>query len=123
MHPAGCVIVRVTPNVRQTLEDARENVEASIALGGGPRRYPLLVDITETAPLTSEVRHFYVGGALAESFNALGLLVEASALGTMMGNVFFRMLDAVPREDGTKIPSRVFADEGAAIAWLTAESR
>lgn len=122
LHPTGCVIVRCRPEITQTVDDARENVAASVELAGGRRDSPLLVDIRKVEPLTSEVRHFYVGGALAENFGALGLLIEASPFGRMMGNVFFRMMDTVYRSKGG-IPTRLFGDEESAISWLTSVAR
>jgi hypothetical protein len=125
MDPSGCVIVRVNA-IEQTVDDARENVAVAIDVAGGPRTAPLLVDITGTAPLVSEVRHYYVGGALAENFTALGLLVDPSPMGRMMGNVFFRMIEAAneARVDRTEVgPTQVFEDEPTAIAWLSSRRR
>lgn len=121
LHPSGCVIVRAL-GIQQTLEDAQQNVATAIEVAGGSRKRPLLVDITGTAPLVSEVRHYYVGGALANNFTALGLLVEATPMGRMMGDVFFRMIEAanVGRDVG---PTKVFEDEAAAIEWLTSGRR
>lgn len=121
-HPSGCVIVRAL-GIQQTLEDAHENVERALELSGGPRKGPLLVDITCTAPLTSEVRHYYVGGALANNFTALALVVEASPMGRMMGDVFFRMIQAANDGRSEVGPSKVFEDEAGAIEWLTSVTR
>lgn len=123
MHPRGCIIVRVRHGFSQNVDHARENVATCIELSAGNRSTPLLVNITNTAPLDSEVRHYYVGGALADNFCALGLVVEASPLGRMMGNVFFRMMNAYRSDKGNRIPTRLFASEDVAIAWLTEESR
>lgn len=122
VHTSGCVIVRVLP-IEQTVDDARENVTVAIELSGGSRRGPLLVDITRTAPLVSEVRHYYVGGALTDNFTALGLLVDPSPMGRMMGNVFFRMIEAVDGQRAEAAPAQVFEDENAAIEWLTSGRR
>lgn len=122
VHPSGCVIVRAL-GIEQTVDDARDNVTVAIELGGGPRRAPLLVDITRTAPLVSEVRHYYVGGALTNNFTALGLLVEPSPMGRMMGNVFFRMIEAADGGRADVAPTQVFEDEDSAIAWLTSGRR
>jgi hypothetical protein len=121
-HPSGCIIVRAS-GVVQSVDDARDNIAASLELAGGPRVLPILVDITRTAPLDSEVRHYYVGGALANNFSALGLLVEASPMGRMMGNVFFRMIDAA-NQDGrcAAIPMQVFEDEESALTWLVSRT-
>lgn len=121
-HPSGCVIVRVL-GIEQTLEDAQDNVARSIELAGGPKKAPLLVDITGTAPLTSEVRHYYVGGALATNFTAFGLLVEPTPMGRMMGEVFFRMIDAANGGRADVAPTKVFEDEASAIEWLASVTR
>lgn len=124
LHPAGCVIVRCREGISQTLEHARENVATSLEVSGGKRIHPLMVNISNVAPLESDVRHYYVGGALADNFTALGLVVEASPLGRMMGNVFFRMMDAVYRRNASSgIPTRLFSDEESAIGWLTTRGR
>ena len=117
-HPAGCVIVRVL-GIEQTLEDAQENVAVALELSDGPRSLPLLVDITGTAPLVSEVRHYYVGRALANNFTALGLLVEPSPMGRMLGDVFFRMIQSANDGRTDVGPTKVFVDEPTAIEWLT----
>ena len=122
VHPSGCVIVRVT-GLEQSVDDARENVAMSIELAGGIRMAPLLVDITRTAPLASEVRHYYVGGVLATNFTRLGLLVDASPMGRMMGDVFFRMIEAANSGREDVAPTQVFEDEASAIAWLTSRGR
>lgn len=110
--PGGVVRTRILLGARQTLDDARDNLAASIAATGGQRR-PLLVDISRCLPLDAEVRHYYTGRLLVESFSALALLIEASAFGRMMGNVYLRI--ARPG-----IPTQLFTDEPSALAWLEA---
>lgn len=121
LHPSGCVIVRAL-GIQQTLQDAQDNVAVAIELSGGPRKGPLLVDISGTAPLVSEVRHYYVGGALAENFTALGLVVEPSPMGRMMGDVFFRMFEAANGGRTDVGPTKVFEDVASAVEWLTSVS-
>jgi len=122
LHPSGCVIVRAH-GIAQTLSDAQENVAVAMELAGGSRKAPLLVDITRTAPLASEVRHYYVGGALATNFTQLGLLVDASPMGRMMGNVFHKMIEAANSGLENVAPTQVFEDEASAIAWLASGRR
>ena len=105
-----CVVTRVHRAAVQSLDDARENLAATRAVSG-PVRRPLLVDITVCAPLEPEIRHFYTGKLLDESFVAQALLVEASAFGCTMGNIYLRV--ARPG-----IPTRLFHDEPGALAWL-----
>ena len=106
----GVLVVRIRKGVKQTPADARENLEAALAETHGRRR-PLLVDITGIPPLDAETRHLYSGQTLVTGFTSLALLVEASPLGRMMGNVYFRV--ARPG-----IPTHLFTDEGGAIQWL-----
>jgi hypothetical protein len=94
----------------QTLEDAIANLGACKAAARG-RLVGLLIDMRRARPLSSEVRHYYSGEQLVGVFSALGLLIEASPLGRMMGNVYLRVVKV-------GIPARLFADEAEAIAWL-----
>ena len=57
------------------------------------------------------MRHYYSGRLLVESFSALGLVIESSPFGRMMGNVYLRV--ARPG-----IPTQLFTDEPSALAWL-----
>jgi hypothetical protein len=129
LNPKGCVIVRMMPGVEQTVEDARENTRVSVEVAGGVRERPLLVDIRPGMPLSSEVRFFYTGGALADNFLALALLVEDSPLGEMMGNVFSRMMnrdeqkDPISGKPRSRIETRVFTDEESAVDWLATKAR
>ena len=106
----GIVLTRIRRGASQDLTDARQNLGASIEAAGGVRR-PLLVDITGAAPLPPEVRHYYTGERLVGAFTALALLVEASPLGTTMGNIYLKI--ASPG-----IPTRLFTLESAALGWL-----
>jgi hypothetical protein len=106
----GIVVVRISDGARQDAPDALENLDAAVAVAEGRRR-PLLVDIRRSLPVTAEARHIYSGRTLVAGFTALGLLVEASPLGLMMGNVYFRV--ARPG-----IPGRLFTDEARAVTWL-----
>ena len=107
----GVLIVRIRKGATQKVSDARENLEAALAETKGRRR-PLLVDITGSPPLDAETRHLYSGQTLVAGFTALALLIEASPLGRMMGNVYFRV--ARPG-----IPTHLFTDEAGAVQWLT----
>src|SRR5262245_41569563 len=106
----GIVTTRIRNGARQSLDDARANLAGSIAATLGTRR-PLLVDISRCQPLEPEVRHYYTGKLLVDSFSALALLIEATPFGRMMGNVYLRV--ARPG-----IPTRLFADEADALSWL-----
>lgn len=104
------VAIRILPSVLQSLDDARANIEACIrAAGNRPCR--LLVDIRKAEILSAEVRHYYTGGQLTEWFSLMALLVEASSLGQVMGNLYLRI--ARPG-----VPTRLFSHEGLAMNWL-----
>jgi predicted pyridoxine 5'-phosphate oxidase superfamily flavin-nucleotide-binding protein len=106
----GVLTVRVEPAAKQSIDNAKENLAAALATRDGKRR-PLLIDIRGGQPLDAEVRHYYSGQILIDGFTALGLLVDASPLGRMMGNVYFRV--ARPG-----IPTRLFTDADEAAHWL-----
>jgi hypothetical protein len=111
LDPDGCVLVRVRPNVPQTVSDAQANLAAAIGERNGQRR-PILIDIREAVPLDGEVRRYYSGTVLIDTFTALALLVNASPLGRMIGNVYLRVAN-------TYIPTRLFTDEPSARKWLS----
>lgn len=104
------VTVRILPEVLQSLDDARANIEACFCVASN-RRSRLLVDIRQAALITAEVRHFYSGENLTQWFSALGLLVDASPVGRVMGNLYIRI--ARPG-----LPTRIFTDEDTAMIWL-----
>ncbi len=106
----GVITVSIQPTAKQTLDNAKENLAAALATRDGKRR-PLLIDIRGGQPLDAEVRHYYSGQVLVDGFTALGLLVDASPLGLMMGNVYFRV--ARPG-----IPTRLFTNADEANRWL-----
>ena len=109
----GFVVVRVRPDVPQTLADAQANLAAAISESGEPRR-PIMVDIRKAVPLTAEVRRYYSGKVLIDTFTAMALLVNASPLGRMIGNVYLRVAN-------TFIPTRLFTDESSARRWLSTQ--
>ena len=109
------VAIRILPHVMQSLDDARANIEGCIRAAEG-RRCRLLIDIRRAESIPAEVRHYYSGEKLTEWFSAMAFLVEASALGQVMGNLYLRI--ARPG-----IPTRLFNDEEAAMDWLRKELR
>ena len=110
LRDEGIVVTRIEAGVQQSLADARVNLAATVDACARQKR-PLLVDISRCLPLEPEVRHYYTGKLLVDSFSALGLLIEASPFGRMMGNVYLRV--ARPG-----VPTRLFTDEASAFQWL-----
>lgn len=110
LDPRGVTVVRIDKDAKQNLTDAEQNLAAAIAVGAGVKR-PLMTDIRYCQPLTPEARRYYSGQILVDSFSAMGLLIDHSPFGTMMGNIYLRI---------TKpgIPTRLFIDENEAFDWL-----
>lgn len=109
----GLLIVRINDGAHQSLADAKENLAVAVSETRGQRR-PLLIDIRTAQPLDADARHHFSGQTLVERFSALALLIEASPLGQMIGNVYLRV--ARPG-----IPTRLFSDEVRAIEWLNGQ--
>lgn len=106
----GIVVARIYPGVKQTVADAHGNLAGAVRAAGSRRR-PILVDISGCEPLTHEVRRCYTGETLTQSFTAVAMLVEATAFGEMIGNIYLRIAKL-------GIPARLFRDEPAARRWL-----
>jgi hypothetical protein len=106
----GVLVVRIRSGAQQSLADASENLALAVSETRGQRR-PLLIDIRSALPLDADARHHYSGQTLVDGFSAMGMLIEASPLGRMMGNVYLRI--ARPG-----IPTQLFTDEAHALAWL-----
>ena len=104
------VVVRVG-NMVQTVDDVRENFDVCARLAA-PDRKPFLADIRMAKPLMPEVRRVYMGESLV-AFAAMAMLVKATPLGRTMGNVYLKI--ARPA-----IPTKLFAQEAKALAWLRA---
>ncbi|HEY2748990.1 MAG TPA: hypothetical protein VGL86_30425 [Polyangia bacterium] len=110
LRPEGIVVTRIEAGVQQSLADACVNLAATVEACGQQKR-PLLVDISRCRPLEPDVRHYYTGEVLVESFAALALVVEATPFGRIMGNIYLRV--ARPG-----VPTRLFRDEASALEWL-----
>ena len=110
LGPDGVLTVRIRDGAHQSLADAKQNLGAALDERAG-RRCPILVDIREAQPLDADVRHYYSGQVLVDGFSALALLVDASPLGRMIGNVYLRV--ARPG-----IPTRLFTHPAQARDWL-----
>jgi hypothetical protein len=106
----GVVVVRVRPAVTQSVHHAQENVAVASSLAGAERR-ALLLDLRAALPLPSEVRHFYSGEIFDRRFSAMGVLVAATPLGRMLGNLYLRIARI-------GVPTRLFETEEQALAWL-----
>ena len=105
----GIIVVRIRAGERQSLADAEQNLAAALGARNG-KPCPLLVDISEAMPLDADVRRYYSGPVL-QGFTAIALVIDASPLGRMIGNVYLRIANTV-------IPTRLFTNHDSAVAWL-----
>jgi hypothetical protein len=112
---SGVVVVRIRKGARQSMTDASENLATAVSETAG-RRLPLLVDIRGAQPLAADVRQQYSGQRVIDTFSALALLVEASTLGRMMGNVYLSVARLA-------IPTQLFVEETQALEWLDGHGR
>jgi hypothetical protein len=106
----GVVVARIHPGVRQTIEIARANLRAAIAMRG-PKLRPILVDIQGAEPLAPEVRREYTGDVVGTAFSAIAILIEGNLFGRMIGNIYLRVATLA-------LPTQLFADEESALVWL-----
>src|SRR5437773_6599921 len=105
----GIVIVRVLAEVRQSVNDAVENVSASAEACAG-QRAPIIVDLRQAMTLDAETRHYYTGKRLTDFFTSIAILTPGGAFGKMLGNLYLRVANP-------GIPSRLFDSETEAIQW------
>jgi hypothetical protein len=111
----GIVVAKILPGVTQHLPDAEENYAAVVKLAGSVT-CPLLIDMRAAAPLMVEARHFYASKKMDDRFTALGLLLNASPVGRMIGNVYFQ----IARH---RVPVRLFTEEELAWNWLISSKK
>lgn len=91
------------------LEDARENVAVTARLTEGRRR-PILVDLRECRSQSPEARAYLAGPEATQVSLAVALLI-ASPISRAIGNFYLGF-------NRPAVPTRLFSDEPAAIAWL-----
>jgi len=91
------------------LADAQENIAAIFALAGS-RPTRVFVDMRGVRSQTREARQYFAGHEAAKVTIAVALLM-GSPVSRVLANFFLRV--------GTPlIPTGVFSDETAGIAWL-----
>ncbi|MBI1947163.1 MAG: hypothetical protein HYS27_15815 [Deltaproteobacteria bacterium] len=93
----------------QTLEDAVANVEACRTLSPDRAR-PLLVDLRAGAGINGAARADYASPEAAPVIAAIAIVVGSPA-SRILAN-FFIGLNRLP------LPTRLFTEEEAAVAWL-----
>ena len=91
------------------LADAKENVAAIFELGGRTRSR-VLVDMRGVRSQSREARQYFAGAEAEKATLAVALLI-GSPVSRVLANVFLRL-------NPQRIPTALFTDEAAAIAWL-----
>ena len=108
----GIVNFKVRPNITVDLKDAKDYIQASIALEkilGGP--YPVITTISGMVILTKEAKNYIREYASMSFYTANAIVVDKSFLRAMM-----RLIMTLIPSNG--FPEEVFHNENAGIAWL-----
>src|SRR5688572_25729545 len=101
---------QASEGIEQSLEDARENMNAVKQLSDG-KKYPMLVNLSKSKGLGPEARQYYGSDEVRPLYRALAL-VGSSPISRMLANLWFTVY-------GDQFcPTKAFASEGDAIAWL-----
>lgn len=96
--------------VEQSLADAKENMDAVKQVSDG-KKLGMLVNLSKSKGLGPEAREYYGSDAVRPLYRALAI-VGSSPVSRMLANMWFTIY-------GDKYcPTRVFATEADAIAWL-----
>ncbi|MHB1208186.1 MAG: DUF7793 family protein [Acidimicrobiales bacterium] len=107
LRPDGIVQLVWAPTRELRLEDAVASIKALSTLTGG-QRAPLLVDASALGSQDRAARNEFVShGDLVSSV----ALIVTTPLSRVMGNFFVAVSKPM-------VETRLFEDEGAAIAWL-----
>lgn len=91
------------------LADAQENVAAIFEIGGR-QRSRVLVDMRGVRSQSREARAYF-GGPEAERASLAVALLIGSPVSRVLANFFLRL-------NPQRVPSALFTDDRAAIAWL-----
>lgn len=97
------------PGAEVTLEDARETMTVYKKLNNG-KRLPLFIDTKTMKSLSREARHFYASDEAAACASAAAIMV-GTPVSRVLGNFYLGL-------SNPRLPSRLFSDEGEALAWL-----
>lgn len=108
----GILEFRYKDAVDVTLLDAQKLAQSAAELTDKPLR--TLVIISRVRSVSKDARSFFIGKE-NQALSSNVALVAGTAISSMIGN-FFLGLNKPP------FPTRVFADEGTALAWLMRES-
>ncbi|MDH5365629.1 MAG: hypothetical protein OEW67_01480 [Cyclobacteriaceae bacterium] len=97
-------------DVRISISDAIENVEAEKELISSLIKMPLLVDIRNVKSIESEARDYFTGVESQQIISKAALWTD-SPISNMIGNFFIGL------NKGT-VPVKLFSNKDKAITWL-----
>jgi hypothetical protein len=107
LRPDGIVAMVFVPRVATDLTDALAAVDAMVRLTHG-RRSPLLVNLHGSGPQDRSARSEFA--RRDDVVSAVALIVD-TPLSRMLGNFYLTVSKPIA-------PTRLFDDEGSAVAWL-----
>lgn len=105
----GFLRVVVKPDCEMGVEDARIDMKANLALTNS-LKVPVMVDIRKLKYHSKEVRDFYASKEVAESIDAMAIVVESIAT-RMIGNFFIKI-------NRPYFPTKMFDNQFLAEQWL-----
>jgi hypothetical protein len=103
------VVRCIAKPLRQSTEQAAENLRVFIELAGG-RRGPVVIDTSQVQGLSREARAIYTGKQAAGIWTACALVVATSLIARTLGN--FVLTVSRPA-----FPTRMFETVDEALAW------
>lgn len=109
LHEDGIIVQRLRNNAKQTLADARENIDTFIALAAG-EKHPCLVDSRAALSAEPGVREYYAKPESTRYTLALALFVGSQAT-RVIANLFLTL-------NKPSMPTRMFTSEAEALEWL-----
>ncbi|MBV9791182.1 MAG: hypothetical protein JOZ51_23510 [Chloroflexi bacterium] len=106
-------MIRITalPNVVQTLDDAKGDVQIFDQLSQG-QPFTALLDIRQLKSQEREAREFYSQPGHTPGLVAIAILI-GSPMSRVIGNFFMGF-------NKSEIPARLFTSEDEALTWLAA---
>jgi hypothetical protein len=106
----GIVCAEITPDVEQSPETARANLEVAFRVAGNRRR-PVLLDLRGALPLRDSTRKVYTSKKIGQNFLGIALVIHMDIVSRSMANLYLQVA-RLP------IPTKIFSDYEDAISWL-----
>ena len=105
----GIIMAKVNKNARQTLDDAKEALEAYKKIYPG-YACPMCVDISDAESISIEARVFYSSDEFNEVHNSIALIVNSFTAKTL-ANLYLKVNKPFR-------PTKMFNNNNEALKWL-----